>query len=323
MSDGHPAFPLFEMSDEDEMSRIILARIVQAPITLFGVLTIVFFMLTAAGDPSVMLVSPDATPDMVEAMRQKMGFDRPVYEQYFAFMTSAIQGDFGQSFREREPAFQVVMRYFPATLELAFVSVVLSTLVSIPIGVLSAWYRGGWIDRISAGFSVLGQSMPTFWIGIVFILCFSLKLGWTPVGGRGSFLNLILPSLVLAWHFSAVLTRLVRSALLEVLNENYIRTARAKGAPEWIVVWKHACRNIQASVLTVWGLQLGALITGAVVTETVFSWPGIGRATIAAVQGRDYPVVLAAVFSFTVLFLVINLVTDILYRVLDPRIRDQ
>jgi len=302
--------------------RIILKRILQAPLAIFLVLAAVFFVLNASGDPAMVLVSPDATPALIEAMRQKMGFDRPLYEQFFLFMKSALQGDFGVSFREKEPAFQVVLRYFPATLELAFFSIVLSTLISIPLGVFSAWYRGGWIDRFTTAFSVLGQSMPNFWIGIILILIFSVKLGWTPVGGRGSYSHLILPSFVLAWHFSAVLVRLIRSSLLEVLNENYIRTARAKGAPEWKVVWKHAFRNIQAPILTVWSLQLGALLTGAVVTEIIFSWPGIGRAMIAAVLGRDYPVVLAAIFVFTLIYLVINLVTDILNRLLDPRIKD-
>jgi peptide/nickel transport system permease protein len=303
--------------------RIILKRILQAPIAIFAVLTIVFLVLNASGDPALVLVSPDATPDIVEAMRQKMGFDRPLYEQYLVFLKTAIQGDFGISFREKQPAFEVVLRYFPATLELAFCAILLSTIVSIPLGVFSAWYRGGWIDRFTTVFSVLGQSMPTFWIGILLILIFSVKLRLSPVGGRGGFEHLILPSVVLAWHFSAVLTRLIRSSLLEVLNENYIRTARAKGAPEWKVVWKHALRNIQVPILTVWTLQIGALLTGAVVTETIFSWPGIGRAMIAAVLGRDYPVVLAAIFVFTIIFIVINLVTDILNRLLDPRIKSQ
>ena len=305
------------------MSRIILKRVLQAPVAIFAVLTIVFFVLNASGDPTMVLVSPDATPDLIEAMRTKMGFDRPLYEQFFLFMKSALQGDFGISFREKQPAFQVVLGYFPATLQLAACAALLSTVISIPLGVFSAWYRGSWIDRFSTAYSVLGQSMPSFWIGIIFILIFSVKLGLTPVGGRGGFSHLILPSLVLAWHFSAVLVRLVRSSLLEVLNENYIRTARAKGAPEWKVVWKHAFRNIEAPTLTVWSLQLGALLTGAVVTEIIFSWPGIGRAMIAAVLDRDYPVVLAAIFIFTIIYLVINLVTDILNRLLDPRIKDE
>jgi peptide/nickel transport system permease protein len=305
------------------MYRFVISRLIQLPFALFGVLTIVFFIMTASGDPAVLLVSPDATPDLIDAMRHKMGFDRPLYEQYGSFLWNAIHGDFGISFYEGEPAFDVVLRYLPATLELTMASLAVGTAIALPLGILAARQQGKLIDTCAIMIAVLGQSMPVFWLGILLMLVFSLKLHWLPVGGRGGMIHLILPALTLGWHFNAFMTRLVRSAMLEILDENYIRTARAKGLPEWIVICKHAFKNAQLPVLTVWGLQLGALMTGAVVSETVFSWPGLGRASITAVLGRDYPVILASVFVFAIIFITINLIIDIAYFLIDPRIRDR
>jgi len=303
------------------MTRIILARLLQAPFALLGVMTIVFFLLSSSGDPAALMVSPDATTEMVEAMRVKMGFDQPLYVQYGNFLWNALHGDFGISFREKEPAFTVVMHYLPATLELTLASVLVSTAISLPLGILSARYRGSFVDFISTTVAVLGQSMPVFWTGIMLVYVLALKLEWLPVGGRGTLAHLIMPALTIGWYFNAMMTRLVRSVMIEILNENYIRTARAKGLSEWTVVAKHAFRNAAVPTLTVWALQLGTILAGTVVAETVFSWPGIGRASIDAVLGRDYPVVLACVAVFSVIFILINLVVDLAYFLIDPRIR--
>jgi len=303
--------------------RFTLLRIFQGILSILVVTLIVFLLLQSSGDPVSLLLPDNATPEQVAAYQKKLGLDRPVTEQYVRFLGNAFQGDFGTSFRKKEPAMQVVLRHLPATGQLAGSALLIGTMISIPLGVLAAVYRGTLVDALAVLLSTLGQSMPVFWLGLLMIKLFGVDLGWFPVGGRGSLKHLVLPAFTLGWYMSALMTRLVRSAMLEVLNQDYIRTARGKGMIERVVIIKHALRNALIPLLTVWGLQAGSLLTSAVVTETTFSWPGVGRASIYAVSGRDYPVVLASVFIFTLIFISINFIVDILYTWIDPRIRIQ
>ena len=277
--------------------------------------------LNASGDPAQLLMPTEATEQDIEEMRRALGLDRPLYVQYWNFLSNALQGDFGTSLRSRQPAMDTVLAALPATLELAFAAIIISTAVSIPLGIAAAVKRNSPIDTIATVVAVLGQSMPVFWLGILLILLFSVTLNWLPVSGRGSWQSLILPAVTLGWYMNALMTRLTRSAMVEVLNEPYIRTARAKGMPLRTIIFKHAFRNARIPILTIWGLQVGTMLTGTVVTETVFAWPGLGRASIHAVVGRDFPVVMASIALFTLIFVLINLIVDLAYYALDPRIR--
>jgi peptide/nickel transport system permease protein len=303
------------------MLRLLLTRLAQIPIVIVVVSFVVFAFLNASGDPVRMLLPIEATDADVEAMRAALGLDRPMLVRYWDFLINAVQGDFGMSIRARQPAIDIVLQALPATLELAVTALFFATLISIPLGIVSAVRRNGVVDTLATAASVLGQSMPVFWLGIILIMIFSVKLGWLPASGRGHWTALILPAVALGWYMNALMSRMTRTAMLEVLGQPFIRTARAKGLPERMVVMKHAFGNARIPILTIWGLQAGAMLTGTVITETVFSWPGLGRASIYALQGRDYPVVLASIALFTVIFLVINLLVDLAYFWLDPRIR--
>lgn len=303
------------------MIRFIALRLVHALVVLIVVTVMVFLFLQSSGDPVSLLLPDNASQEQIEAYRRELGLDRPLAEQYLRFLTNAAQGDFGVSFRKREPAMQVVLQALPATAQLAVSALAFGTLVAIPLGILAAIKQGTFIDALAIITSTLGQAMPVFWLGLLMILLFAVKLHWLPVGGREGPTSLVLPALTLGWYMSALTTRLVRSAMLEVLGEDYIRTARGKGLTEWTVIMGHALRNAMIPLLTVWGLQAGALLTSTVVTETTFSWPGLGRASIYAVTGRDYPVVLASVSLFTVIFVGLNFLVDLAYTWVDPRIR--
>jgi peptide/nickel transport system permease protein len=303
------------------MLRLLLIRLAQIPIVIVVVSFVVFAFLNASGDPVRMLLPIEANDADVEAMRVALGLDRPMLVRYWEFLVNAVQGDFGMSIRARQPAIDIVLQALPATLELAVTALFFATLISIPLGIVSAVRRNGVVDTLATAASVLGQSMPVFWLGIILIMIFSVKLGWLPASGRGQWTAIILPAVALGWYMNALMSRMTRTAMLEVLGQPFIRTARAKGLPERMIVMKHAFGNARIPILTIWGLQAGAMLTGTVITETVFSWPGLGRASIYALQGRDYPVVLASIALFTVIFLVINLLVDIAYFWLDPRIR--
>ena len=303
------------------MLRLLLVRLAQIPIVIIVVSFFVFAFLNASGDPVRMLLPIEASEADVEAMRIALGLDRPMLVRYWDFLLDALRGDFGMSLRARQPAIDIVLQALPATIELAVVALFLATIVSIPLGIAAAVRRNGVIDIIATTMSVLGQSMPVFWLGIILMMVFSVKLGWLPASGRGHWTAIILPAVSLGWYMNALMSRMTRTAMLEVLGQPFIRTARAKGLSERMVVLKHAFGNARIPILTVWGLQAGAMLTGTVITETVFSWPGLGRASIYALQGRDYPVVLASIALFTVIFLVINLLVDLAYFWLDPRIR--
>jgi ABC-type dipeptide/oligopeptide/nickel transport system permease component len=274
-----------------------------------------------SGDPVPLLLPPDAPQAEFERVRVELGLDRPLPVQYAVFLGNVLHGDFGQSIHFRQSAARVVLDYLPATFELGFAAFALALLVALPIGVVSAVKRNSAVDQATMALALVGQSAPTFFIGILLILVVSLKLGLLPTSGREDWRNLVLPALTLGAFAMASIARLTRSAVLEVLRADYIRTARAKGLTEALVVVKHTLKNAAVPIVTITGLQFGTLLGGAVVTETVFAWPGIGRLAIQSIYNRDYPVVQCTVFISAVLFIVINFCVDLIYGLLDPRVR--
>jgi peptide/nickel transport system permease protein len=267
------------------------------------------------------LLPPDAPTSEILRVRRELGLDRALPVQYATFAGNILRGDFGRSIHFREPAFSVVKGYLGATVELGLTAFFVAALIAVPIGLLSAIRRNTLLDHVAMGVALVGQAAPTFFLGILFIMLFSLKANLFPTGGRGDWRNLVLPALTLGAFAMASIARLTRSAVLEVLRADYIRTARAKGLAEWLVVVKHTLKNAALPIVTITGLQFGTLLGGAVVTETVFSWPGIGRLAIQSIYNRDYPVVQCAVFLSAIMFIVINFAIDLFYGLLDPRVR--
>jgi peptide/nickel transport system permease protein len=296
---------------------------------LLGVSILAFaIMHVVPGDPVRLMAGPDAPEDVVQRIRAELGLERPLPLQYWSFLTRALQGDLGRSLRSRAPVVDEIVARFPATLELTTVSMLIAVLIGIPLGLVSAVRRATWVDYTAMGVSLSTLSMPIFWFAIVAIWIFSLHLGWFPVSGRGGAVwewnglrHIVLPAVTLATTSVAIISRLTRSGMLEVLGREFIVTARAKGAAEPLVVGKHALKNALIPVVTVVGLQYGFLLGGAVVTETIFAWPGVGRLAITSILQRDYPVVQGCVLLVAVLFVLINLAVDLLYAWLDPRIR--
>jgi peptide/nickel transport system permease protein len=296
---------------------------------LLGVSLLAFaIMHVVPGDPVRLMAGPDAPEDVVQRIRAELGLERPLPLQYWSFLTRALQGDLGRSLRSRAPVVDEIVARFPATLELTTVSMLIAVLIGIPLGLVSAVRRATWVDYTAMGVSLSTLSMPIFWFAIVAIWIFSLHLGWFPVSGRGGAVwewnglrHIVLPAVTLATTSVAIISRLTRSGMLEVLGREFIVTARAKGVAEPLVVGKHALKNALIPVVTVVGLQYGFLLGGAVVTETIFAWPGVGRLAITSILQRDYPVVQGCVLLVAVLFVLINLAVDLLYAWLDPRIR--
>jgi ABC-type dipeptide/oligopeptide/nickel transport system permease component len=286
-----------------------------------GVVTLVFMALRLSGDPASTMLPGDASVEELTALRRALGLDRPLYVQYARFLTDAASGDFGTSFRHQEPALRLVLERLPATMELALTALLLAIVVAMPLGIVAALNRGRLVDVVAMAFAVVGQATPYFWMGIMLILVVSVELGWLPTSGRGGWQHLILPAVTLSTHFAAVLARLTRTSMLEVLGQNYVTTARAKGLSERAVILAHALKNAAVPVVTLIGLQFGTLLGGAVVTETIFAWPGVGRLAVQSIFVRDYPVVQAGVFVLALAFVAINLLVDLLYGLLDPRIR--
>jgi peptide/nickel transport system permease protein len=296
-------------------------RLFRTLVALWLVSTVVFVVMRLSGDPVPLLLPPDAPIAEMERVRHDLGLDRPLPVQYGVFLANVTRGDFGRSIHFRQPAIEVARSYLRATFELGFVAFAVALIVAFPIGVLSAVRRNSLLDHATMGLALVGQSAPTFFIGILLILTLALRLDLFPTSGRGDWRNLVLPALTLGAFTMASIARITRSAVLEVLRADFVRTARAKGVGEFWVVAKHTLRNAALPILTITGLQFGTLLGGAVVTETVFAWPGIGRLAIQSIYNRDYPVVQSTVFIAAVLFIVINLVLDVLYGVLDPRAR--
>lgn len=303
------------------MTSFAVSRLAQAFPTLLLVSAIVFAMGHATGDPAALVLPPEASASERAAFRQQNGLDRPLIVQYAIFLKAAARGSFGNSIRTGGPVMTLVLSRLSNSLRLATVSIVLSLVVSIPLGVLAAGTRGSFWDRLALGFSFLGQSSPPFLIAIISVLLFSVLLGWLPSGGAGSWEHYILPSVVLAWTISAGIARLVRSSMLETLDTEYVKFARLKGLAEANVLVKHALLNALIPVVTFTGLMYGTIIASAVTVEVVFAWPGLGQLAYQAILWRDFPVLQATILMWTVLIIVINFVVDAIYFVVDPRIR--
>jgi peptide/nickel transport system permease protein len=304
------------------MAAYIRRRLIQSIIVIWGVTLIVFFLLRLApGDPVTMLLAESAGPEQIAEARAKWGLDKPLPVQYWVFLSKALRGDLGESLFFQQPAIEVLFERMPATLQLSAAALIFSLSVAIPVGILSALKRDTIWDYLGTNLAMLGQALPPYWLGIMLILIFSVNLGWFPTSGRGTVWHLVLPAVTLGSVLMALVTRLVRSGMLDVLSEDYIRTARAKGLRERRVIVRHALRNILIPLVTVVGLQLGALFGGAVITESIFAWPGVGRLALQAISARDYPLVQAAVLVISVVYVFLNLAVDIIYVYLDPRIR--
>jgi peptide/nickel transport system permease protein len=300
----------------------LVRRLWQSAVTLVGVSILVFVILRVIpGDPAKMLLPEGAPQAAVEALNRHLGLREPLWIQYGLFLRSVVQGDFGQSFQYRSPALRVVIERVPATVQLTLTAMALTVLAGVPLGVLAAVrQRTGW-DYASTVLAVLGQSLPNFWLGIMLALLFGVTLRWLPTSGFGGWPSLVLPSITLAAFPTALVARLTRSSLIEILGQEYIRTGRAKGLGEPRVVLRHALRNAMIPLLTVLGLQIGTLLGGAVITESIFAWPGMGKLVVDAIFFRDFPVVQTILILSATIFVVINLLVDVLYTVLDPRIR--
>lgn len=299
----------------------ILRRALQSIIVCLGVSVITFILLNVTGDPALLLLPPEATREDVEVLREQMGLNDPYIVQYGRFLLNVLQGDFGNSFFIKQSASSLVLERMPATIELAIAGFLVTILISIPLGVAAAIKRNSFLDYLASIFAITGQAMPIFWLGIMMIIFFSVKLRWFPVSGRGSFAHLVLPAITLGWYIAPLTMRLTRSGMLEVLSQEYIKTARSKGLRESMVLYKHALRNACIPVVTVLGLQLGTLLGGAVVTETVFAWPGVASLAVTSIRNYDFPVVQAAVIIFAFFIVLANLLADIAVGLLDPRIR--
>src|SRR5262247_2078874 len=303
------------------MTRYITRRIAYSLLSLFLLSLTIFLFVRVTGDPAALLVEPGASQADVEAVRERFGLDRPLWVQYASFMSSLVQGDFGQSFYYRTPVLDLYLSRLPNSLLLALAAMAFSLLIGIPSGILAAVRVGGFWDRAGKIFALLGLSVPSFWIGLVLILFFSVSLGWLPSSGSGTLWHLLMPAFALGWYFAAAHMRLTRSSMLEVLGSEYIKLARLKGLPESLVIAKHAFKNALIPVLTLAGINLVLMINVAVVVETVFAWPGIGRLLYEGIAFRDFPVVQASVVLGGSMIVIVNVVVDILYAYIDPRIR--
>ncbi len=303
------------------MQRYVVQRVLQSALVLLGVTLVTFVLVRVTGDPAVAMLGPDASAEQIAELNERMGFDDPLLVQYGRYLLALSEGDFGESFLYRQPAFSLILERLPATLELTLAAVVVTLLVAFPLGILSAVKRDSAIDRISGVLVFGAQAMPVFWAGILGIMIFSVGLGWLPASGRGGLAHLIMPAIVLGLHSAAYQARLLRTALLDVLGQDHVRTARSKGLREFVVVNRHAVRNALIPVITATGLQFASLLGGAVITEAVFAWPGVGGLAVQAINSRDVPLVMAATFLFAVFILVVNLLVDLSYGFVDPRVR--
>ena len=308
------------------MARYTTRRLLQAIIVIFGITIAAFSINFLAGDPTYVLIGDmrGMTEEDIQAFRHRMGFDRPILVQYFDWLKNAVRGDFGWSYKYKEDNWKIIVERFPATLQLTVVSLILQLLVSFPLGVFAALKRGTKWDSLSMVLALLGQSMPSFWIGLMLMMIFSVNLQWLPVSGRYEGIrSMVLPVITLSFYGIARNTRLIRSSMLEVLGEDYIRTARAKGQTERNVYIKHALRNVLIPVVTMVGMDLGSLLSGALVVETIFAWPGMGMLTVNAINGKDIMMVQACVTLFALMFVFAKLLVDFTYTILDPRVRLQ
>jgi len=301
--------------------RYAINRVLWGIVAIIGVSIIIFAATRASGDVVDFILGPERTEQDVIELRAKLGLDKPLYIQYFIFLGNAARGDWGESYRFHQPAMSLVMERMPATLELTGAALLFAVIVALPVGVFSARRPGGGTDTFGKGFVILGQAMPAFWVGLLLMWFFSVEFRVLPTAGRGTIQQLIMPAVTLGWYSVAALLRLTRSAMLDVLSSDYIVVARAKGAPDSIIIWKHALRNALIPVVTMFGLQLAHLLGGTVIIETIFAWPGVGRTIVEGVFSRDYTIVQAGAFMISVFFVAINLLVDLSYAVINPRVR--
>lgn len=303
------------------MKRYVIGRVLSGVLVIFLALTAVFFMLRLSGDPVLLFAPMDTSRQDMNSIRERMGFNDPLLVQYGRFMQDAVQFDFGNSSRERRPAMEVVTDRLPATIQLGATSLLIAVFIGIPLGILSAVKHGSGWDKFARFISVLGQAVPGFWLGVIMIMFFSVRLGWLPTSGRGSWEHIVMPALTLAAFSMARYARLTRSTFIDVLGQDYIRTARAKGLTQNIILWRHAFKNASVSLITMTGLEIGNLIAGAVVIEQVFAWPGMGRVMVQSLLNRDFAVVTAAVVLFAAMYTFANLMADLAYGWVNPTVR--
>jgi len=302
------------------MLQYLFKRLWHTVYVIIGISVISFFFIHLSGDPVMLMLPADASHQEIEDLRQQLGFNDPIYVQYLRFAWQALRGEFGESMYYKVPAMQLILERLPASLELALAAMLIALVVAVPIGIISAVRRGSLLDMGSMLGALFGLSMPHFWLGIMLIMVFSVKLGWLPTSGRGTLAHLIMPSVALGLSLMAMFARLTRSVMLEVLSLDYIRTARSKGLKERVVIAKHAFKNALIPLVTVAGMQFGFLLGGTVIIETVFAWPGVGRLVVQAIFNRDYPLVQAIVLVLAVIFVAVNFIVDMLYMYLDPQI---
>lgn len=304
------------------MAAFLLRRLVLTIPVVWIVVTLVFGLIhIVPGDPVAQMLGEGAPAPEIQRLRHDLGLDRPILEQYKTYVWGLLKGDLGVSFRNQQPVAQSIAQRYPATIELTFAAILVSLVLAVPAGVLGAVKRGKLADKAIGVFSLLGVSLPNFALGPLLILLFSIGLGLLPVSGRGGISHLILPALTMGGALAAITTRMVRASMLEEIQQDYVRTARAKGLPERVVLFRHALRNGLLPVITILGLQAGALLAGAIITETVFAWPGLGRLTVQAINARDYPLLQGCILTISLTYILINLLTDAIYSVVDPRIR--
>jgi len=303
------------------MQRYFVSKLGQSILLLLGVLVLVFFMLRLTGDPARLMLSREASPEQVEAFREAMGFNRPLLIQFGDFATKAIVGDFGDSLHFKTPAMPLVLQRLPATVQLAGTALLMATIIGIPIGLVGGFNPGSLLDSLGRLLALLGQSIPNFWLALILILFFAVRLGWLPSFGRDEFKSVILPAFVLGLPTLGQLVRLTRSAVLEIRGEDFIRTARSKGLEPRVIYAKHVLRNVSIPLISVIGVQFGYMLGGSIIIEAVFAWPGIGQLLEQAIGWRDFPLVLAIAVFTSLAVLAINLLTDVAYAVIDPRIR--
>lgn len=303
------------------MLKMLVSRLGQGVIVVVLVTLFVFLTTFLTGDPAGLMLGEGATQEQIQAFRQRMGFDQPLILQYGSFLARAVKGDFGVSLYFQQPNVRLFAERLPATLQLAFLSLFLGTALAIPAGLIAGARRNTWIDSLVTNAALIGQAAPVFWVGSLAIMVFAVILGWLPASGRGTPAHLILPTITLSLFPLAYNTRLIRSSTLEVLGQDYVRTARAKGLPSYAVLFKHVLRNAIGPALTVIGIQLGTFVGGSVITETVFAWPGIGRLAIQAILTKDFPLLQTIVAFLAIGFVVVNVLVDLAYSLVDPRVR--
>jgi peptide/nickel transport system permease protein len=303
------------------MLQMVLSRTGQALLSLFATIVFVFFLVRLTGDPAYFLLAPDAPAEDFVRIRQELGLDHSLVTQFFTYAGAVIRGDLGYSYRLDVPVIELVWRRIPATMAMGLSAIVLTLIVAVPLGTYAAYHRNGFVDRVAKFIAALGQATPSFWVGLVLIIVFAINLGWLPSGGYGSVEHLVLPALALSFEPIARLTRLLRSGMIEELGSDHVKFLRIKGMSERLVIWKHALRNAGLTTLTFVGLMTAGILTGSVLVETVFIWPGVGRLLVESIYYRDFSVVQGLVLLIAAAYIIINLIVDLLHMVLNPRLR--